>query len=559
MKKIFLLFSLAFFFVTAQENNLNNNLKKNEVVDIGEIDFFTERKTHFLKKIKQELKKQRKIPFDLNLNYQGLAFASGQKKQEFIDNEFSFLMSYPYYYQIFFNVDRLIKENYYSFFVKAKNLEKTESNEKQKDFIVNSGYNSFHMGASLEFNFSKTKIDFLFSSTEEGSQKEQPNFNKIFSKKLQGSFYHQGLFIQDLDLSFLFHYGNFYAEPSYSFLKIQKSYNSGELNLVFNQKKSAYEGWSLFFNSQYNYWVKRQDFNLVNDLKVNYFFSVSDFNFLVSGGLVIAFNPDDSDSMQFLPTLHLSSQYTPFRNLKMLLSFQLKNGEQKLQQYFQEGKYIKIFNYHSLDYFFKSGFKVYYQIKDILTVSAIPYSTFYFAKNIEIFDEENPLFFHNEFGNFSFFEFGSQFAFNLRLGKFFNFNSQINVRKIDGVNVKVEDASPNFDKNLNLPLLLSSSGIEINLTPIASKINFNFYTTFDHWLMYRYKDFSKEENSSSKKGSNYQKVDSFDSSISYFFQYNINLSFYIHLNNLFNNTIYQINSLKLQRGRNMEFGLEYKF
>lgn len=120
MKKIFLLFSLVFFFITAQENNLNNSLKKNEVIDIGEMDFFTERKNHFLKKIKQELKKERKIPFDLNLNYQGLASASGQQKQEFIDNEFSFLMSYPYHYQIFFNVDRLIKENYYSFFVKAK-------------------------------------------------------------------------------------------------------------------------------------------------------------------------------------------------------------------------------------------------------------------------------------------------------------------------------------------------------------------------------------------------------------------------------------------------------
>ena len=183
MNFFLILFSM-FFFLMSQQKTLN----KKKTIDIGEVDFFMQRDSYFLQTIKKELKNKSRSSFDLDFNYDQLMESSTKKEEEFIDNQFSFLMSYPYYYQIFFNVERLIKENFYSFFVQTKNLEKTESSQKEKKFIINGGYNTFNMGSSLEFNHGETKIDFLFSSTEEGSQNNPLILIKFFQKKYKDIF-----------------------------------------------------------------------------------------------------------------------------------------------------------------------------------------------------------------------------------------------------------------------------------------------------------------------------------------------------------------------------------
>lgn len=541
---------LFFVFIATLSFGQQKNLNKDEVIDIGQVDFFMQRDISFLKKIKQELKNENRISSEVEFNYLSpLSSFSKNKTEEFIDNQFSFLMSYPNYYKIFFNVDRLIKENFYSFFVRTKKLEKTETSKVENGVVPNSGYNSFNMGASLEFNLGKTKTDFLFSSTEEGSQKEKPNFNKIFSKKLQLYFYNKDTFIKNLSLDSFFHYGNFYSEPSFSFLSVQQSYLSSKVGLTFNQLKSAYEGWALLFNIYYDSWVKDDGFRLLNDLKINYFFSISDFNFGISGGVVVSINGSNS---QLLPNIYLSSEFTSLRNMRIILSLRLQNEADQLESYLKSGSYVNTFNYPALDYFFISELKTHLQLNNFLKLSFIPYATFHFIKNINIFDKNNPLFFVVR-NSSDFFEIGSSFALHLNLGEIISFNSQLKVMKINYVGRGIEDARYNFDKNVNAPFLVSMNNIVVNLKPIKSKVHFNLFTVVESWIMTSLTSSFDEEDSP------YQKVDSFDFSINYFFQYDINLSFYIYANNLFDNLVYQINTLKIKRGKNLEFGLEYKF
>lgn len=558
MKRIFF-FVFLVIFIVGQKKSLN----KNEVIDIGQLDFFMQRDISFLKKIKKELKNENRISSEIEFNYLSpLSSFSKNKQEEFIDNQFSFLMSHPNYYKIFFNVDRVIKENFYSFFVRTKKLEKTETSRVKNGVVPNSGYNSFNMGTSLEFNLGKTKTDFLFSSTEEGSQKEKPNFNKIFSKKLQLYFYNKDTFVKNLSLDSFFHYGNFYSEPSFSFLSGQQSYLSGKIGLTFNQLKSAYEGWALLFNIYYDNWVKNDDFRLLNDLKINYFFSISDFNFGVSGGIAISINGSNS---QLLPNIYLSSELTSLRNMRIILSLRLQSESQRLESYLKSGSYVNAFGYPILDYFFISELKTHLQLNNLLKFSFVPYATFHFIKNINVFDKNNPLFFtvHQES---NFFEIGSSFSFQLNLGEIILFNSQVKIRKINYVGRGLEDASYNFDKNVNAPFLVSMNNIVVNLKPIKSKVHFNLYSTVESWIMTSWLSYahnfagSQEQDDFYRNKDNlYQKIDSFDFSINYFFQYDMNLSFYVYANNLFDNLVYQINTLKLKRGRNLEFGLEYKF
>ena len=245
-----------------------------------------------------------------------------------------------------------------------------------------------------------------------------------------------------------------------------------------------------------------------------------------------------------MPTIHLFSQTSPLKEIKIRLSFLLETTAEKLSSVFPRGKYLKNFIYSPVDYFLQAKITTHYELNDILKITIAPYSTFYLDKKVDLFDKENPLFFQIKNSDTAFFEWGFSSHFQINFGDFFLWNSKVKIRKIFSVDKKKSN-SFDFDNNVNFPFLFSLNTIRINLNPISSKIVFSIYTTLDHWLM--------RESSSS------QKIDSFDISISYYFQYNLNLSFYIHFNNLFDNVVYQIDSLKLKRGRNVEFGLEYKF